>query len=565
MRMFRLTALLIVGLLVLAQPLWAVPELLNVDSAGIRIESKYGTSVRCNNNGDVAIFYSYDPYIGERLFRRVRSTGITTMFTKNVDGSDFDGNIDGFKVSADGNRVVFVASGGHLDGSGVVPPNASRTAVYLYDHTTGDITLISKATDGSGGTCSGGSPCWDGFGTNPAISPDGNIITFVSSRDLFSNPNPSYYYRTYRYNVSTGALTQLPDLGFPPADSSFAAPLYMSNDGNRFVFANSSGYGADAQCYHYDWSTGLLTLVSKNTSGGNSSGYCFLGGLSADGSKVVYNSEATDIVPGVPARSNIYMYDTNTGTTTVLNRPSSDLPPTFVRGVSSSYSDFEAVNPSIDGSGNWVAFSSASTNLVPGVFNGVRNLYVVNVSTGAIRRANFNYMGGELQYDSWSADITGDSSTLCYEYERSDIVPGIPADSYGNVFATGNVPALFDTPFTDDVVPTAGPDVLIDGNYRPQGADVNQLKGKRGKKKMQIIFLDQLPAGSTFEVILRKGRRIFKEITSSNNPLVLKLGKGKYVLAFRVNLPSGFQTQRSPRVSFRVRGGKKKASKARRR
>lgn len=112
------------------------------------------------------------------------------------------------------------------------------------------------------------------------------------------------------------------------------------------------------QVYVHDWQTNQTSLISRDsnpteTNAGN--GVSSAPSISSDGWLVAFVSLATNLVTGVSGQQ-IYVRDRQTGQTTVTSKSSVGVVGT---GVSSA--------PAISDDGRFVAFVSASTNLVIGV------------------------------------------------------------------------------------------------------------------------------------------------------------------------------------------------------
>jgi Tol biopolymer transport system component len=125
------------------------------------------------------------------------------------------------------------------------------------------------------------------------------------------------------------------------------------------------------QVYVHDWQTNQTSLVSRDsnptvTNAGN--GVSSAPSISGDGRLVAFVSLATNLVTSVSGQQ-IYVRDRQTGQTTVISKSSVGL---VGAGVSSA--------PAISADGRFVAFVSASTNLVTGVIG--TQIYVHDRQTG---------------------------------------------------------------------------------------------------------------------------------------------------------------------------------------
>src|SRR4051794_11964428 len=128
---------------------------------------------------------------------------------------------------------------------------------------------------------------------------------------------------------------------------------------------------------------------------------------SANGRYVAYLSASDGISPDDDDHfANVFVYDTQTGTTALASRAADG---TAASGESGS--------PSISADGNRVAFSSDATNLVPGDTNGFTDVFVKNMTTGAVTlvsRAN-GAAGAPGTNISFSPAISADGNVVAFE------------------------------------------------------------------------------------------------------------------------------------------------------
>ncbi|WP_370943620.1 TolB family protein [Amycolatopsis sp. cg5] len=173
---------------------------------------------------------------------------------------------------------------------------------------------------------------------------------------------------------------------------------------------------------------------------------------SADGRYVVFASYATNFIPGnTNGSQGIYVKDTVTG---VISHASA--------AANGTQADADSESPSISADGRYVAFTSVATNLVPGDTNGVRDVFVKDIRTGAIVKAST----AESDFATISADgrhVSFRSGTSAYvknldTAETKLIVANAPATTYPlsadgrlAVFATSGALVAGDTNNVSDV------------------------------------------------------------------------------------------------------------------
>lgn len=164
---------------------------------------------------------------------------------------------------------------------------------------------------------------------------------------------------------------------------------------------------------------GQVVRVSVDSQGGqgNKASFNAAPAFSPDGTKVVFESEATNLVPG----------DTNSDYDVFVK----DLLTGQVQRISTSgtgqQGDLGSYTASWSPDGTRIAFISQASNLVSGDTNSSEDLFVKDLATGAVQRATTASDGGQatagtgnLSVGEWSPDGT----RLAFSSSFADLVPG---------------------------------------------------------------------------------------------------------------------------------------------
>ena len=114
-------------------------------------------------------------------------------------------------------------------------------------------------------------------------------------------------------------------------------------------------------------------LVSGNLSGtGGGNGNSMLGQVSTNGQFVVFQSDASNLVPNdTNGVTDIFVRDLVAGTTTLVSVSTNGGP---ANGAST--------DPVMTPDGRYVAFISSASNLVPGDTNGIPDVFVRDLVAG---------------------------------------------------------------------------------------------------------------------------------------------------------------------------------------
>ncbi|WP_342151573.1 hypothetical protein [Methylorubrum sp. SB2] len=130
--------------------------------------------------------------------------------------------------------------------------------------------------------------------------------------------------------------------------------------------------------------TGEITLLSKSASGAQANGAS--GGLdvSADGSRILFSSKATNLTSaGTAGFENVYVKDIATGAVTLVSATASD-------AAGNGDSTAGVFSPD----GRSVAFQSTASNLVADDTNGVKDVFLKTLDGGAIASLSSPKEGG---------------------------------------------------------------------------------------------------------------------------------------------------------------------------
>ncbi|MBI3360632.1 MAG: PD40 domain-containing protein, partial [Chloroflexi bacterium] len=241
--------------------------------------------------------------------------------------------------------------------------------------------------------------------------------------DLFRNGNAVYF--ALEMDVHQDKIRAA--LGAEANGGSYRPSI--SGDGRYIAFESSAANlvaGApdgSAQIFVHDQVTGKTTLVSTTSAGlPGRGGSSFDAAISADGKFVAFLSEATNL--GSPAGTRgVYVHDMTTGQTALVSVTSDGTP-------GNSGPD---TPPSISGDGRFVAFDSLATNLVAGDTNGVADIFVRDRQTGQTTRVSVATDGTQANYLSWNPSISADGNFVAFSSLATNLVPD-DTNGYADIF-----------------------------------------------------------------------------------------------------------------------------------
>ena len=225
-----------------------------------------------------------------------------------------------------------------------------------------------------------------------------------------------------------------PAVALPAGGNGDSVAPWISDDGGYVVFsslANDLTPGGNSQqvlnVYLYDCSLNTTVLVSANTSGtGGGNGHSTAGQASADGRYVVFQSDASDLLPGdTNGVTDIFLRDTFTGITVLINV-----------AADGGFANVASTEPVMTPDGTCVAFISAATNLVAGDTNGIPGVFVRDLITQTTSLVSVNAVGtGSPPAATMDTPvITPDGRFVAFFSTATNLAPGVPAITQGEIY-----------------------------------------------------------------------------------------------------------------------------------
>lgn len=362
------------------------------------------------------------------------STGKNTLVSRSASGPPGDGVSFEPRISADGAWIAF-----RSDSTDLVPGqiDAIRTSddLFLWSRDSGATVLITHA-DGATATAS------NGEAADFRLSADGAWIALASTAsnletgvdDANAAADVFLYARTTAGNtLLAGLLT--PRGGAPAAAAGGHNPqsaTVLNDDGRYAAFLSAApnlipgqqdANNADDVFLH-DRLAGTTTLVShadgSATTAGNAASADPL--VSPDGSAVVFLSNASDLVAGLPAATGVarlFLRDTATGQTVLVSHAA---------GSPGTPGDGAAGPFAVSADGRWIAFVDSGSNLVAGQVdtNFGSDVFLYDRASGAIGLVSHNAAASSHTANALSRFpvISGDGRFVAYLSQASDLVPG---------------------------------------------------------------------------------------------------------------------------------------------
>jgi Tol biopolymer transport system component len=258
-------------------------------------------------------------------------------------------------------------------------------------------------------------------------------------------------------------------------DDNSAAPD-LSPDGRFVVFtsaANDLVPGGNnfpsLNVFLRDRLNGTTVLASGSVSGtGGGNGNSMLGRTSTNGQFVVFQSDASDLVPNdTNGVTDIFVRDLVAGTMVLVSVSMNGGP---ANGAST--------DPVMTPDGRFVAFISSASNLVPGDANGIQDVFVRDLVAGTNYLVSVNAIAPSNSANPIMAMpvLTPDGRYVAFFSSATNLVFAVPAASSGEVYvydrvagtttwASTNAAAMVTAALGLSGVPAYHPRLSDDGRY----------------------------------------------------------------------------------------------------
>jgi Tol biopolymer transport system component len=214
---------------------------------------------------------------GSDAFLFDRTSGITTLISHSVASptTAANGASTAVAMSPDGAWIVFTSFATDL---AAASDSNGADDTYLFERATGTITLVSRGSGQVPVTANGNS-------VGSAVTPDGRWVLFESTAANIAGA-PSNGGGLFLFDRTIGSSTLV------------AASLFqrssLSANGQKVLFGSG-------QTFLFDRASGTTTLVSRSTTSASApaNAASLATEISADGSTILFESNATDLVSGL--------------------------------------------------------------------------------------------------------------------------------------------------------------------------------------------------------------------------------------------------------------------------
>jgi Tol biopolymer transport system component len=331
-------------------------------------------------------------------------------------------------ISVNGRIVAFESKATNLD-----PLDTDLFEdIYVKNLDTGEVTLASVAPAKSKGRGKGkgGSPVKGNlYSLRPSLSGDGSRVAFDTGSSNLHPDDPIGDIDVYVKDLTSGALILASVNSSGTKGNGYSVRPSISDAGTRVVFdstaTNFEAKDADSNfdVYVKDLAAGDVDLVSVTSGGVKGNDASFGAVISPDGTKVAFNSLATNLHPAdTDSFTDVYVKDLVTGELFLAS--------TSDQGTTGNDASFA---PQLSRDGRVVAFTSRATNLDPADSHPYEDVYAKDLATGDLKLVSAAANGTKGNSLSFVGSVSSDGRVVAFDSISTNLHPADP-DSFDDVF-----------------------------------------------------------------------------------------------------------------------------------
>lgn len=303
----------------------------------------------------------------------------------------------------------------------MLPPRIALAVPFLALPALAQSTLLLSRAPDHGSA--------DGMSVLPTISADARYVVFRGHASNLVPDDTNGCEDIFRCEVHSGRIELVSRTPTGRAANGPSRQSQVSGNGRLVVFQSYAGdlvpgdTNGESDIFVHDMLLGTTERVSVSSTGAQSDGGSRYPYISRDGERIVFESQATNLVPGdANAHKDVFLHERSTGRTRLVSA-----------GFDGSGADDDVLCTSISPDGRWVGFSSAASNLVPRDRNGEMDAFLHDLESGTSVRVSTRSDGGEAHGLSADVSVADGGRFVAFYSLAPDLVPG-DTNGQGDVF-----------------------------------------------------------------------------------------------------------------------------------
>lgn len=326
----------------------------------------------------------------------------TARLSLSSSGSQGRDNSSQATVSADGRYLAFVSDAANLVGG----DTNANTDVFVRDRITKQTRRVSVSSTGA----QANGPSYD-----PVISADGRYVAFVSDATNLvtgdSNAVSDVFVRDLRSPATTrvsvdSATTPVQGNGasYEPAINADGSKVAFSSEATNLV-AGDGNTSTDVFVRDRMANTTSRVSIATGVSGAEGNGGSFEAAVSGNGQLVAFISQAANLVTGDTNNAfDVFVRDLTANTTARVS----------VAGASTQVNK-DSWQPALSSDGRYVVFASDATNLVTGDSNGMTDIFLRDRTANTTSRVSLDVSGIQSDGFSYNPAVSNDGRYVAFD------------------------------------------------------------------------------------------------------------------------------------------------------
>ncbi len=319
-------------------------------------------------------------------------------------------------ISGDGRYAVYESTATNLDAWDLQP----QSDIFVRDFVLGDTRRISAPTPTGAA---------NGDSRRPSISADGRYVVFESQATNLVPGDGNNAQDIFLWDRASDALQRVSVRGDGGQANGDSANARISADGSVVVYesraTNLDPADSNSSLDIYAWTraTGAVRLCSLTHLAQNANRDCRNPAVSADGRRVAFDTEATNMV----------FWDTNNHADVFVRDLAGNQLWRASLGGTVTEGNGPSTRPTLSPDGRHVAFESNASTFISTDNNHQTDIYVRDLQFQITRRISVSATGAEGQMRSWEPCWSADGRHVSFVSESWNLVPG-DTNNFADVF-----------------------------------------------------------------------------------------------------------------------------------
>jgi len=347
------------------------------------------------------------------IFLRDRQLGTTVRINLGAGGVEANQDSGNPTISRDGRYIAYESAATNL----VSTATNGVYHIFRYDTVTKTTVHVSKTTGGVQG---------NGTSQYPSISNDGRYVSFTSlATNLIAgdtNARPDVFRRDITSNVTIRvSVTNAGAQGNNTQTRNINMTSSISGDGRYVLFRSSASnlVAGDTNgledLFVRDVVGATTKRVSLSNTGVQPNNTSYMGKISNDGRYVVFSTAATNLVTGdTNIAEDVFVRDRTLNNTTRVSISTSGAQ-TPVGGLGSN-------KPSISDDGRYVVFTSYDDTLIADDTNAVADTYMRDRTANTTTRVSIGNLGEQCDDYCNAGVISGNGLFVAFSSASTNLV-----------------------------------------------------------------------------------------------------------------------------------------------